>query len=431
MFKEPAISKQLYQRALRSIPGGVNSPVRAFKVVGGTPRFIKKAKGAYIWDADGNRYLDFVGSWGPLILGHGHPKVLQAIRKAMTYGTSFGAPTEAEVILAEEIVSAFPGMDQLRLVNSGTEATMSAIRLARAYTGRNLLVKFAGCYHGHVDSLLVRAGSGAATLGIPDSPGITPAVSAQTLVLPFNDVQALKETFGVKGKEIAAVIVEPIPGNMGLVLPRDGYLEELRKLTRENGTVLIFDEVISGFRTGYGGAQTIYGIIPDLTCLGKIIGGGLPVGAYGGRREIMEMVAPAGPVYQAGTLSGNPLAVAAGIATLQILKETNPYPRLAQLTRNFVSELKAVFKMAGAAVQINQAGSMFTIFFNEAPVTDYASAAASDLKRYARFFHLMLENGLYLSPGQFETCFISSAHQEKDLEKAAGAIAKIVAPEFP
>jgi glutamate-1-semialdehyde 2,1-aminomutase len=430
MFKRTNTSIELNNRALELIPGGVNSPVRAFKAVGGTPRFIKKASGAYLWDVDNNRYLDFIGSWGPLILGQAHPKVLKAIKKAMANGTSFGAPTEAELRIAEKIITAFPGMDQLRLVNSGTEATMSAVRLARAYTGRSLIIKFAGCYHGHVDSLLVKAGSGAATLGIPDSPGVTEIVSNQTIVLPFNNLPALQDTFAIKGQKIAAVIIEPIPGNMGLVFPKDGYLTELRKLTTEQGTVLIFDEVISGFRVCYGGAQTKYGITPDLTCLGKIIGGGLPVGAYGGKKELMALVAPSGPVYQAGTLSGNPLAVAAGIITLEILKSTNPYLQLEQLTKDFVNELKTIFNKSNINVQINQLGSMFTVFFTEHPVTDYQSASLSDTKMYARFFHLMLDNGFYLSPGQFETCFISMAHTEADLKKALKAVAKLVSNLF-
>lgn len=417
MSKKIDYSMRLYQQATEVIPGGVNSPVRAFKGVGGNPRFIKKAKGAYLWDVDGNRYLDFVGSWGPMILGHAHPRVLKAIRRAINKGTSFGAPTEGEVLLAEEIIKAFPGMDQVRLVNSGTEATMSAIRLARAYTERNLIIKFAGCYHGHVDSLLVKAGSGVATLGIPDSAGVTEMISGQTLVVPFNDIKALQEVFQQRGKEVAAVIMEPIPGNMGLVLPREGYLHQVRELTTEYGSVLIFDEVITGFRVRYGGAQTLYNIQPDLTCLGKIIGGGLPVGAYGGKKEIMALVAPLGPVYQAGTLSGNPLAVAAGLEALKILKESNPYSQLEKITESFVTELAGIFKNKGIAVQINQLGSMFTIFFSGSEVTDYQSATLSDTKMYAKFFHKMLENGVYMAPGQYETCFASMAHKEKEFKK--------------
>ncbi len=415
-------SIELFDRALRSIPGGVNSPVRAFKSVGGTPRFIAKGSGAYLWDVDGKRYLDFVASWGPLILGHAHPEVLRALQESMVNGTSFGAPSEGEVVLAEMIIKAFPGMDRVRLVNSGTEATMSAIRLARAFTGRSLIVKFAGCYHGHVDSLLVKAGSGAATLGIPDSAGVTEGLSAETVVLPFNDSRALDELFQAQGDRIAAVIMEPIPGNMGLVIPEAGYLEKIREVTLASGTVLIFDEVITGFRVGYGGAQTYYGLTPDLTCLGKIIGGGLPVGAYGGKKELMSLIAPEGPVYQAGTLSGNPLAVAAGIRTLRILKESNPYTGLAKLTSNFVGELKTIFTGSGIPIQINQMGSMFTVFFNPEPVTDYQSAALSDKQRYARFFHAMLEAGFYFSPGQFETCFVSTVHTEADLAKALAAV---------
>ncbi len=427
MSEEILYSADLYNQAIHMIPGGVNSPVRAFKGVGGTPRFIQRASGAYIWDVDDNYYLDFVGSWGPLILGHAHPKILKALKKTMVNGTSFGAPTIGELELAEEIIEAFPGMDQVRLVNSGTEATMSAIRLARAYTGRDLIVKFAGCYHGHVDSLLVKAGSGAATLGIPDSAGVTTAISSQTLVLPYNDLQALQDLFAEKGSKIAAVIVEPIPGNMGLVLPKEGYLEELRRLTVRNGTVLIFDEVITGFRVCYGGAQTKHNVIPDLTCLGKVIGGGLPVGAYGGKKDLMALVAPSGPVYQAGTLSGNPLAVAAGLATLELLREYDPYSGLEKLTMDFTAKLREIFREAGIPVQINQLGSMFTIFFTDSPVTDYQSASLSDTKKYARFFHLMLDNGFYLSPGQFETCFISTAHTRKDLKQALKVVKRIVA----
>ncbi|TCL74083.1 glutamate-1-semialdehyde 2,1-aminomutase [Hydrogenispora ethanolica] len=418
----PERSGQLFERALRSIPGGVNSPVRAFRSVGGTPRFIAKGSGAYLWDVDGRRYLDFVGSWGPLILGHARPEILAALERVMADGTSFGAPTEAEVVLAETILAAFPGMDQVRLVNSGTEATMSAIRLARAHTGRSLLVKFAGCYHGHSDSLLVKAGSGAATLGVPDSLGVTAAVSGQTLILPFNDGEALAEAFAARGGEIAAVIVEPFPGNMGLVLPHPGYLEELRRLTAASGAALIFDEVITGFRVAYGGVQTLYGIEPDLTCLGKIIGGGLPVGAYGGKRELMALLAPEGPVYQAGTLSGNPLAVAAGLTTLRLLQELQPYPELAQRTAAFAAELRALFERAGIPATVNQAESLFTVFFNPGPVVDYESASRSDRERYARFFHAMLERGFYFSPGQFETCFLSTAHGSADLEQALSAV---------
>jgi glutamate-1-semialdehyde 2,1-aminomutase len=426
-MSEASRSQVLFERARRAIPGGVNSPVRAFKAVGGTPRFIRKGAGAYLWDADGRRYLDFVASWGPLILGHAHPEVLEAIQRALADGTSFGAPTEVEVDLAEAILEAFPGMDRVRLVNSGTEATMSAIRLARAYTGRNLIVKFAGCYHGHVDSLLVKAGSGAATLGVPDSAGVTPALSGQTVVIPFNQAEIVAGLFKERGPEIAAVIVEPIPGNMGLALPKPGFLETLRRETENHGALLIFDEVITGFRVGYGGAQTRFGVTPDLTCLGKIIGGGLPVGAYGGKREIMALVAPEGPVYQAGTLSGNPLAVAAGLATLRILKRDNPYAGLSSLTEAFVANLRAAFDAARVPIVINQTGSLFTIFFTKDPVVDFDSAAQSDTQRYARFFHGMLERGFYFSPGQFETCFISCAHGAADLEAAAEAVRSVAA----
>jgi glutamate-1-semialdehyde 2,1-aminomutase len=419
-------SESLFERAVRVMPGGVNSPVRAFKAVGGTPRFIQSGAGAFIWDVDGNRYLDFVASWGPLILGHAYPGVCQAIEEALHQGTSFGAPTEREVELAELILEAFPGMDQIRLVNSGTEAVMSAIRLARAYTKRDLIVKFEGCYHGHVDSLLVKAGSGAATLGIPDSPGVPEALSNQTLVLPFNNIEAAIKLFQKHGPEIAAVILEPVPANMGLVLPEPLYLEKLRQLTTEHGALLIFDEVITGFRFSWGGVQSSYGVLPDLTCLGKIIGGGLPVAAYGGRKDIMALVAPEGPVYQAGTLSGNPLAVAAGLTTLRILKEFNPYPRLARLTEGFIAALWEVFTRAGVPVHINHFGSIFTIFFTSQPVTDYESAARSDTQRYAYFFQTMLAEGFYFAPSQFEACFVSAAHTEIDLEQTVAAAKKVL-----
>lgn len=418
-------SASFFERARTMIPGGVNSPVRAFKSVGGTPRFIARGSGAYLWDVDGNRYLDFIASWGPLILGHAHPEVLRAVQEAMANGTSFGAPTEGEVVLAEMIINAFPGMDQVRLVNSGTEATMSAIRLARAYTGRSKVVKFAGCYHGHVDSLLVKAGSGVATLGISDSAGVSEQLSAETLVLPYNDIEALEDLFKAAGEQIATVIVEPVPGNMGLVMPKPGYLERLREVTQANGSVLIFDEVITGFRICYGGAQLCYGVTPDLTCLGKIIGGGLPVGAYGGKKEIMALIAPEGPVYQAGTLSGNPLAVAAGITTLRILKDSNPYGDLGRMTSGFVKELRTIFTEKGVPIQINQLGSMFTVFFNSEPVVDYQSAGLSDKNRYARFFHVMLEAGFYFSPGQFETGFVSTAHTNEEMEEVLMTVKRV------
>ncbi|MGB9886400.1 MAG: glutamate-1-semialdehyde 2,1-aminomutase [Moorellales bacterium] len=420
-------SRELFRRAQRVIPGGVNSPVRAFRAVGGTPPFIVRGEGAYIYDVDGNRYLDYVGSWGPLILGHRHPRVIAALQNALATGTSFGAPTEGEVRLAERLTEAMPGLEMVRLVNSGTEATMSALRLARAYTGSEKIVKFEGCYHGHADCLLVRTGSGALTLGVPTSPGVPPGVLADTLVLPYNDLDALTALFARLGREIAAAIVEPVAGNMGCVPPEPGFLEGLRRLTRENGSLLIFDEVITGFRLTYGGAQTYYGVQPDLTCLGKIIGGGLPVGAYGGRGEIMERVAPAGPVYQAGTLSGNPLAVAAGTATLDELKATNPYPELERRAGLLAAGLQEAASQAGVEVTVNRIGSMMTVFFHPGPVRNAASVGQSDTRRYARFFHSMLQSGIYLPPSQFECWFLSVAHTEQDIELTLEAARKAFA----
>ncbi|MGB9920379.1 MAG: glutamate-1-semialdehyde 2,1-aminomutase [Moorellales bacterium] len=420
-------SRELFRRAQRVIPGGVNSPVRAFRAVGGTPPFIVRGEGAYIYDVDGNRYLDYVGSWGPLILGHRHPRVIAALQNALATGTSFGAPTESEVRLAERLTEAMPGLEMVRLVNSGTEATMSALRLARAYTGREKIVKFEGCYHGHADCLLVRTGSGALTLGVPTTPGVPPGVLADTLVLPYNDLDALTALFARLGREIAAAIVEPVAGNMGCVPPEPGFLEGLRRLTRENGSLLIFDEVITGFRLTYGGAQTYYGVQPDLTCLGKIIGGGLPVGAYGGRREVMERVAPAGPVYQAGTLSGNPLAVAAGTATLDELKATNPYPELERRAGLLAAGLQEAASQAGVEVTVNRIGSMMTVFFHPGPVRNAASVGQSDTRRYARFFHSMLQSGIYLPPSQFECWFLSVAHTEQDIELTLEAARKAFA----
>jgi len=403
-------------RAREVIPGGVNSPVRAYRAVGGDPPFLRAGQGQYVFDADGNRYLDYVCSWGPLILGHRHPRVVEAVERALEAGTTFGAPTEGEVLLAEMLVEALPGLEMVRLVNSGTEAAMSALRLARAYTGRSKIVKFEGCYHGHADHLLVRAGSGALTLGVPTSAGVPEPVAADTLVLPFNDTEALAAAFDRWGGEIAAAVVEPVAGNMGCVPPEPGFLESLRRLTRESGSLLVFDEVITGFRLGYGGAQERYGVTPDLTCLGKIIGGGLPVGAYGGRREIMEQVAPLGPVYQAGTLSGNPLAVAAGRATLTVLRETDPYAELERRAGLLAAGLMEAATRAGVEVTVNRAGSMLTLFFQPGPVRDAASAGSSDTRRFARFFHSMLQSGIYLPPSQFECWFVSTAHTDADIE---------------
>ncbi|MGC8838042.1 MAG: glutamate-1-semialdehyde 2,1-aminomutase [Anaerolineae bacterium] len=420
-------SRDLYAEALRWMPGGVSSPVRAFRAVGGEPVFLARGEGPYLWDVDGNRYIDFVGSWGPLILGHAHPAVVEAVCRAARQGMAFGAPTEAESVLARMIVEAFPAMDRVRFVNSGTEATMSALRLARAYTGRPKVVKMQGGYHGHADALLVQAGSGVATFGLPDSPGVTEGMVRDTLVVPYNDLAAVEALFAEVGDAIAAVLVEPVAGNMGVVLPQEGYLEGLRRITREHGALLILDEVITGFRLAYGGAQTLWGLDPDLTCLGKIIGGGLPVGAYGGRAEIMAWVAPEGPVYQAGTLSGNPLAMAAGIATLQELQKPGVYERLASLGHRWAEGLAARAEEAGIPLQVNAIGSMATAFFTEEPVWDYASAKRADVARYARFFHAMLQKGVYLAPSQFEASFVSLAHTPEVVDAALEAAGEALA----
>ncbi len=409
-------SKLLFSRAQQRIPGGVNSPVRAFHSVGGHPRFIKSGQGCRIKDIDGNTYIEYLGSWGPLILGHCYPKIQAALQKQIALGTSFGASTESEVVLAEMIAEAIPSIDKVRLVNSGTEATMSAVRLARAFTGRHKIIKFDGCYHGHVDSLLVKAGSGVATLGLPDSPGIVPQDSNYTISVPYNDPDTLEDVLNQNRAEVAAVILEPVAGNMGTVLPAKGFLQRVRKLTREHGVLLIFDEVITGFRLSYGGAQQLLKLKPDITCLGKIIGGGLPIGAYGGHREIMKWIAPEGPVYQAGTLSGNPLAVAAGIATLKALKKASNYQKLERMTQNLVSGLEKAADQAGVPVKINTIGSMFTVFFNDSPVTDYLSAKTSKTGLYGKFFHALLKEGIYFPPSQFETCFLSMAHTTKDIQ---------------
>jgi glutamate-1-semialdehyde 2,1-aminomutase len=403
------------------LPGGVDSPVRAFKAVGGDPVVIAYGKGAHIFDADGNEYIDFVGSWGPLILGHAHPGVVQVLQRAAERGTSFGATTELELELARMVCDMVPSVEQVRFVNSGTEATMSALRLARGFTGRDKIVKFEGCYHGHSDGLLAKAGSGIATLGLPDSAGVPASFTAETLVAPFNDRDAVEALFANAGADIAALIVEPVPGNMGLVPPAPGYLQLLREITSRAGALLIFDEVISGFRVGPGGAQMHYGVMPDLTCLGKIIGGGLPVGAYGGRRDIMQMVAPLGPVYQAGTLSGNPMAMAAGIVTLRALQEEGVYRQLDALGARLAEALRAAARSAEATVQVTQLGSAITVFFCEEAPHDYASAKRADTERYARFFRAMLDAGIYLPPSQFETMFVSLAHSVEDIDQTAEA----------
>ena len=409
----------------------MNSPVRAFRGVGGNPLFIRSGRGSRITDADGASYIDYVGSWGPLILGHAAAQVKAALRAQISLGTSFGASTENEIVLAEMICDAVPSIEKLRLVNSGTEAAMSAIRLARAFTGRSKIIKFDGCYHGHADGLLVKAGSGAATFGLPDSPGVPPEASALTISLPYNDGGIVQRALERYRSEVAAVIVEPVAGNMGTVLPVKGFLQRLRKLTREHGTLLIFDEVMTGFRLAYGGAQELFGIKPDLTCLGKIIGGGLPVGAYGGSRAIMDWVAPEGPVYQAGTLSGNPLAVAAGIATLRALKRPGVYARLEETSARLEEGLRRAASEAGAPVEINRAGSMFTVFFTSTPVTDFRSARTSDAFRYGKFFHALLDRGVYLAPSQFEACFVSLAHTRRDINATIRAAAEAFRASLP
>jgi glutamate-1-semialdehyde 2,1-aminomutase len=415
-------SRKLHKRAEQLIPGGVNSPVRAFRSVGGDPLYIVRGEGSRIWDADGNEYIDYIGSWGPLILGHAAPTVIEAIINAVRSGTSFGASTPAEADLAELVISAFPHMQKVRFVSSGTEATMSAIRLARAYTKRKCIVKFEGCYHGHADALLVKAGSGVATLGIPGSAGVPEEFTQFTLALPYNNTAALEQAFTKYKHQIACVIVEPVVGNMGCVPPASGYLEALRAITERDKALLIFDEVMTGFRLAYGGAQELYTIRPDLTTMGKIIGGGLPVGAYGGPSEIMDMVAPLGPVYQAGTLSGNPLAMAAGYATLRYLREHKDiYAKLDKFADELVMGVNAAAKDVGVEMCHNRVGSMFTWFFTTGPVTDWSSAEKSDTKAFGRFFRAMLENGIYLPPSQFEAAFLSVAHTEDDVQQTIAA----------
>ncbi len=411
-------SSEFFARARKVIPGGVNSPVRACKSVGCDPLFVQQAEGCTIIDADGNSYVDFVCSWGPMILGHAHPAVVGAIKETAPLGTSFGAPTSLEVELAELVCDSVPSLEKVRFVNSGTEATMSAVRLARGYTGRDVVVKFDGCYHGHADSFLVKAGSGLITLGIPGSPGVPEDIVKNTLSIPYNDTQVLEETLRARADDIACVIVEPVAGNMGVVVPEMEFLQTLRSLTEELGIVLIFDEVITGFRLALGGAQERFGVLPDLTCLGKIIGGGLPVGAYGGRREIMDQVAPDGPVYQAGTLSGNPLAMAAGLAMLKVVRKPGFYSELEGKSDWFAGELAAISARSSVPTVLNRIGSMMTCFFVEAPVRDFRTASAADTKRYGQHFRQMLAGGVWLAPSQFEAMFISAAHDRTSLEKA-------------
>ncbi len=417
-------SELLFEEAKKYIPGGVNSPVRAFKAVGGTPPFITSALGSKIYDVDGKEYIDYVSSWGPMIVGHRHPRVIEALQKALTKGLSYGAPTEAEIELARMIVEAVPSIEMVRMVNSGTEATMSAIRLARGYTGRDKIIKFSGCYHGHGDFLLVKAGSGATTLGIPDSKGVPDDFARNTITLPFNNLDAVKKAVKAEAPKIAAIILEPVPGNMGVVLPQEGFLRGLRDLCHETGIVLIFDEVMSGFRVAWGGAQSLYGVIPDMTCLGKVIGGGLPVGAFGGKKEIMENLAPLGPVYQAGTLSGNPLAVTAGLETLKILAQPGTYETLGKSSAYLVEKAKKLAQKTGVKTHISRVGSMFTLFFASQEVIDYDTALKSDTVAFSRYFHLMLKGGIYLAPSQFEANFISLAHSQENLDKTLEVMAK-------
>ena len=415
-------SRELLAAARRVIPGGVNSPVRAFRAVGGEPPFIARGEGATLWDADGNRYIDYVLSWGPLILGHAHPAVVEALAGAAARGTSYGAPTELETELAEAVIELVPSVEMVRFVNSGTEATMTSLRLARAYTGRHKIVKFEGCYHGHADMLLVQAGSGVATLGLPDSPGVPPGAAQDTLTAPFNDLAAVKRLFERCPEDIAAVIIEPVAGNMGVVPPADGFLTGLRELTRAHGALLIFDEVMTGFRVAQGGAQKLYGIDPDLTALGKVIGGGLPVGAYAGKRAIMETVAPVGPMYQAGTLSGNPLAMTAGLVTLRELGKPGVFQEIVAQTERLCQGVGRLADEAGIPVYQTQVGTMFCTYFTEGPVTDYASAKASDTAAFGRFFQALLEQGIYVAPSQFEAGFTSAAHTPEVIDATLEAV---------
>jgi glutamate-1-semialdehyde 2,1-aminomutase len=420
------ISAQLFRDAQRVIPGGVNSPVRAFKSVGIDPLFIKKAYGSAIFDVDGNEFIDYVGSWGPMILGHCHPKVTEAVKRSIDNGCSFGAPTELEVELARMVVEAVPSIEMVRMVSSGTEATMSAIRLARAYTGKDMIIKFAGCYHGHSDSLLVKAGSGAATFGVPDSPGVPADFARHTLTAEFNSLESVTNLISGNRDQVACIILEPIAGNMGTVPPAEGFLEGLRAICDREGIVLIFDEVMTGFRVAYGGAQELYGVTPDMTTLGKIIGGGLPVGAFGGKKEIMEMLSPSGGVYQAGTLSGNPLAMTAGIETLKVLREDGFYEKLEEKSSFLTEGIRDVAKKSGLPLYLTRVGSMFCMFFNRADVRNWTTAAASDTAAFATYFRAMLAEGIYLAPSQFETAFVSAAHSNTDMEKTIAAVERVL-----
>ena len=419
-------SEKLFAEALRYIPGGVNSPVRAFRAVGGQPFFVNRAAGSKVWDVDGNELIDYVGTWGPAILGHAHPKIISAVKAAADFGTSFGIPNPLEVKMARLICELVPSVQKVRMTNSGTEACMSAVRLARGFTQRDKIIKFDGCYHGHADSLLVKAGSGALTFGHPDSAGIPPAFTQHTIVLPYNDPDAVRAAFAANPDDIAGIIVEPVPGNAGLYLPRPGYLDFLREITRANDALLIFDEVMTGFRLAKGGAQERFEISPDVSCFGKIIGGGLPVGAFGGRAEIMDLLAPLGPVYQAGTLSGNPLAMAAGIAALEELQFTGAWCALEELGEQLEAGMKDAAKSAGVPMQFNVCGSMFCGYFTSEPVHNLADAMKSDRERFKRYFHGMLEAGIYLAPSQFEAGFISTAHTSADIEKTIGSALKVL-----
>lgn len=419
-------SDALFAEALNYIPGGVNSPVRAFRAVGGRPFFVNRARGAHVWDVDGNEYVDYVGTWGPAILGHAHPAIIKAVQTAAENGTSFGIPNPLEVTMAKLICERVPSVRKVRLCNSGTEATMSAIRLARGFTRRDKIIKFDGCYHGHADSLLVRAGSGALTFGHPDSAGVPASFTQHTIVLPYNDTEAVRAAFAANPGQIAGIILEPVPGNAGLYLPKPGYLEALREITHAHGALLIFDEVMTGFRLARGGAQERFGIQPDLSCFGKVIGGGLPVGAFGGRAEIMDCLAPLGPVYQAGTLSGNPVAMAAGIAALEELGKGDAYARLESLGAALEAGLKEAAQSAGIPVRFNRCGSMFCAYFTAQPVWNLGDAMTSDRERFKRYFHGMLEQGVYLAPSQFEAGFLSTAHSEEDIEKTVRAAARVL-----